>query len=159
MHTLVSNGLLVRELFQHSLSSCVSKTYDHLTVLGNLDSLALHNLHVVQPTQDLVLHLERGGHGELGALLDLEGLVLKRRLGAGRRQVDGHGRAAGRVQCQAVDDAHALVVWVREVLAACQAEGFLVALEGLVILVYGLGGGSVGARKRVHGDRCMLRAW
>lgn len=71
------------------------KTYNHLTILRNLDPLALHNLHIVQPTQNLVLHLERGGHGELGALLDFEGLVLERGLGAGRRQFDGHGRAAG----------------------------------------------------------------
>lgn len=34
-----------------------------------------------------------------------------------------------------MDDADALVVGVREVLAACEAERFLVPLEGLVVLV------------------------
>lgn len=83
-----------------------------------------------------MLHLECRAHGKLGALLDLEGLVLEAGLGAGRGQIDGHGRAAGRVHGERVYDAHARVGRVAEVVTACEAEGFLVALEGLVICVW-----------------------
>ena len=73
-------------------------TYDHLRVLAHSDALSLDNLHIVQPTQDLVLDLERSNHGKLGTFLDLEGLVLERVLTARLLEVDGDGRAARRFQ-------------------------------------------------------------
>lgn len=90
----------------------VRKTYNHLTILRHLDTLALDNLNIVQAAQNLVLNLESGRHGELGALLDLERLVLEGGLGAGGRKVDRHSWTAGRVHGEAVDDADALVVGV-----------------------------------------------
>lgn len=95
-----------------SIYSVNFETYNHLTILRHLDTLALDNLNIVQAAQNLVLHLESGRHGELGALLDLEGLVLEGRLGAGGRKVDRYGWTAGRVHGEAVDDADALVVGV-----------------------------------------------
>lgn len=106
---------------------------DHLRVFGDLDALAFDDLDVVQTAQDLVLNLELGAHGELGALLDLEGLVLQGSLAAGGRQVDGLGVATGRVHGEGQDDADARVVGVRDVGAGTQAERLLVALEGLVV--------------------------
>lgn len=111
------------------------ETHDHLAVLGDPDALALHDLDVVQAAQDLVLDAEGGGHGELCALLDLEGLVLEGALAPGRGEVDGNWAAAGRVHGQGLDDADAGVAGVGEVLAAGEAEGLLVALEGLIVRV------------------------
>lgn len=102
--------------------------YNHLAVLGHLDTLTLDNLHIVQTAEDLVLHLEGGRHGELGALLDLVGLVLERVFGARSTKVDGDGWAAGRVHGERVDDAHTRVAGVAEVIAARQAERLLVTL-------------------------------
>lgn len=118
----------------HSLYIAMgSETHDHLAVLGHPDALALHDLDVVQAAQDLVLDAEGGGHGELCAFLDLEGLVLEGVLAPGRGEVDGDWGAAGRVHGQGLDNADARVVGVGEVVAAGETEGFLVALEGLVI--------------------------
>lgn len=108
------------------------RAYNHLRVLGDADALALDDLDVVEATQDLMLDLELGAHGKLGTLLDLEGLVLEGGLAAGLREVDGDGTATGRVHSEGEDDADAGVRGVREVLAAAEAEGLLVALEGLV---------------------------
>lgn len=105
---------------------------DHLGVLGDLDALALDDLDVVQAAEDLVLDLEGGAHGELGALLDLEGLVLEALLAARPGEVDRDGGAAGGVHGQGEDDADAGVVGVGDAGAAAQAERFLVPLEGLI---------------------------
>lgn len=86
----------------------------------------------MQAAEDLVLDLELGAHGELGALLDLEGLVLERGLAAGGGEVDGDGVAAGGVHGQGEDDADAGVVGVGEVLAAAEAKGLLVPLQRLI---------------------------
>src|SRR6266699_924438 len=50
-------------------------SYNHLAVLADPDALALDDLDVMEAAEDLVLDLEGGNHGELGALLDLERLV------------------------------------------------------------------------------------
>lgn len=110
-------------------------TYNHLRVLGHTDALALDDLDVVQAAEDLVLDLELGAHGELGALLDGKGLVLEGGLAARGGQVNGDGRATRRVHGEGEDDADAAVVGVGNVLAAAEAEGFLVSLEGLVACV------------------------
>lgn len=47
-----------------------------------------------------MLDLELGAHGELGILLDLEGLVLEGGLASGSGEVDGDGVAAGGVQSE-----------------------------------------------------------
>lgn len=71
--------------------------YNHLGILGNLDTLSLDHLNVVKTAQNLVLNLELGAHGELGTLLDLERLVLEAALTAGSGEIDGNGWATGRV--------------------------------------------------------------
>ena len=53
---------------------------NHFRVLGDLDALALDDLDVVETAQNLVLDLELGAHCELGALLNLERLILQSRL-------------------------------------------------------------------------------
>jgi hypothetical protein len=112
-------------------------TPNHLRVLGDADALALDDLDVVQAAEDLVLDLELGAHGELGVLLDLEGLVLERLLAARLGEVDGDGVPAGRVHGQGQDDAHTGVIGVRDRGAASEAQGFLVALEGFVVGIWG----------------------
>lgn len=109
-----------------------TSTHQHLGVLGDLDALALDDLDVVQATENLMLDLELGAHGELGALLDLEGLVLEGALAAGAREVDGDGVAARRVHGEGEDDAHARVAGIRDCGAAAETERLLVTLEGLV---------------------------
>jgi len=71
--------------------------YNHFAGLaaGYRDSLALNSLDVVKAAEDLVLDLEGGDHGEPGALLDLEGLVLEGCLAAGGGEIDDDGRTAG----------------------------------------------------------------
>lgn len=110
--------------------------YNHLGILGHSDALPLNDLDVVQAAEDLVLDLEVGHHGELCVLLDAERLVLERVLASGGRQVDGDGVAAGGLHGQGEDDADAGVAAVRQVVAAAEAKGLLVALEGLVAGVW-----------------------
>lgn len=109
---------------------------DHLGVLGDLDTLALDNLNVVQTGQNFVLDLELGAHGELGTLLDLEGLIFEGGLGACGGEVDSDGVSAGRVHGQGKNDAHSRVVGIRDVGTATKAEGLLVSLEGLIAGVW-----------------------
>lgn len=109
-------------------------TYDHFRVLGNSDTLALDNLNVVKATQNLVLDLELGHDGELGTLLNLEGLVLEIARG---RQVDSDGRSAGRFHAKLEDNANSRIVGVGDGGAtAAETEGFLVSLEGLIAFVW-----------------------
>ena len=110
-------------------------THQHFAILANLNTLTLDNLDILQAAENLMLNLERDDHRELRTLLDLEWLVLKRSLAAGLREVDCDGVAARRLHGQGMDDAYAGVVRVRQVLAAAEAEGLLVALEGLVIRI------------------------
>lgn len=86
----------------------------------------------MQTAEDLVLHLELGRHGELGAFLDLEGLVLQGGLASGGGEVDRDGRAAGGVHGQGQDNADPGVIGVGNILAATEAEGLLVALQRLI---------------------------
>ena len=106
---------------------------NHLRVLGDLDTLSLDNLDVVQTRENLMLHLELGAHGKLGTLLDLEGLVLQRVLAALLRKVDGDGVTAGGLHGQGLDDADTLIVRVRKILSSRQTERLLVPLQGLIV--------------------------
>ena len=114
---------------------CWDATYQHFAILANLDTLTLDDLDILQTTENLVLNLERDDHRELRALFDLEWLVLKCSLTARLREVDRDGVAARRLHGQGMDDADAGVVGVRKVFAAAEAEGLLVALEGLIIRI------------------------
>lgn len=117
------------------------ESYNHLGILGYADTLALDNLDVVQTAKDLMLDPELGAHGKLGALLDLEGGVLESGLAAGLGEVELDWRAAGRIHGEGLDDADAGVRRVGEVRAAtAEAEGLLVALEGLVAGIFFLCG-------------------
>lgn len=124
-------------LVEGLLSRVGSIASNHLLVLGDADALPLDDLDVLQAGEHLVLNLEASRHGELGALLDVEGLVLERGLGALGGEVDGDGRPAGGVHGEGEDDAVARVGGVGERGAGEQAEGRLVALEGLVVGVWG----------------------
>lgn len=80
-----------------------------------------------------MLDLELGTHGELDALLDLEGVVLEGLLRAGGGKVDGDGVTAGRAHRQGEDDALAGVVGVRDALSTSpESKRLLVTLERLV---------------------------
>lgn len=127
----------------HKFHPTTPFTHNHLRVLGDLDALPLNDLDIVQAAQNLMLDLERGRHGKLGALLDLEGLVLEVLLASGSGQVNGDGVAAGCVHRQGEDDADAGIVGVGDVLAAAEAERCLVSLEGLVAFVCGCVSGSL----------------
>ena len=69
-------------------------TYDHLLILADPYTLPLHNLHILQPTQDFVLDLELGRHVKLCTLLNLERLVLESRLGTFSAEINGNRRPA-----------------------------------------------------------------
>lgn len=83
-----------------------------------------------------MLDLEGGTHGELGTLLDLEGLVLEGLLAAGGGEVDCDGVAAGGLHGQGLDDADAGVVGVGDGVASSETQGLFVSLEGLIVGVY-----------------------
>lgn len=110
----------------------------------------------METAEDLVLDLELGAHGELGSLLDCEGLVLEGVLAAGSGEVNGDGIAAGRVHGQGQNDADSGVVGVRDVGATTETEGLLVSLQGLiasilreeVLALSSLGFGGVAWEKR-----------
>jgi hypothetical protein len=105
------------------------ETYQHFLVLGNSNTLSLDDLHIVETTEDLVLHLELGRHGELNPLLDLERVVLQGLLRAGGSEVNRDRRTAFRVHRQGQDDALARVVRVRDALATTsKSQGFLITL-------------------------------
>lgn len=50
-------------------------THNHLLILANSNSLPLHDLHIVQSTQNLMLNLELRSHAELDSLLYSEWLL------------------------------------------------------------------------------------
>jgi len=138
------------------------KTYNHLGILANPDTLALHNLDVVETAENLVLDLESSDHGELGTLLDLEGLILEGELAAGLGQIDSDGIAAGALHGQGEDDAYSRIVGIGEVLAATETERFLVFLEGFVVgicrRVSKMGTRVFGSRSGWKGHHGCLRA-
>ena len=72
----------------------------------------------MQSAQNLVLDLEPRLHGELGSLLDSEGVVLEGLQGTRGSEVNGDGITASGVHGEREDDAVARVAWVGEVLAA-----------------------------------------
>lgn len=99
-----------------------TSTYNHFRVLANPDALPLHDLDVVKAAKNLMLDLERGNHGELGPLLNLEGLVLECELTPGLGEVDAYGITAGTLHSQGEDDAHSRVRGVGKVGTATEAE-------------------------------------
>lgn len=105
---------------------------NHLRVLGDSDTLSLDNLNVVKTTENLMLDLELGAHGELSTLLDVEGLVLEGGLASRGREIDGDGRTTGGVHGQGENDADSGVVGVRDIGTAAETEGLLVSLERLI---------------------------
>lgn len=68
-------------------------THQHLLILGNSHTLPLHNLQILQPTQNLMLHDERSLDTEHGSLLDLEGFVFQGLDSTGFGEVDFDVRA------------------------------------------------------------------
>lgn len=84
-----------------------------------------------------MLDLELGAHGELDALLDLEGFVLERILTSSFGELDSNGRPAGGVHGECMDDADSGVGGIGEVLATAEAKGLLVSLEGLIAGIWG----------------------
>ena len=114
------------------LVSVGSVAANHLRVLGDSDTLSLDNLNVVKTAENLMLDLEFGAHGELGTLLDVEGLVLEGGLASRGREIDGDGRTTGGVHGQGENDADSGVVGVRDIGTAAETEGLLVSLERLI---------------------------
>lgn len=82
-----------------------------------------------------MLNLELGNHGELGALLDLERLVLQGILGTFLGKINCDRWAALGVHCQRENDA---LAWIGRVGGGCacgETEGGLVPLEGLILSI------------------------
>lgn len=110
---------------------------NHLLILAHANAFALDNLDVLQATQDLVLHLELGRHVELGALLNLERLLLQRSFGALLGQVDGDRRSALGLHGEGEDDAVSRVVGVGDRGAPRgETQGGFVSLQGLVFGIW-----------------------
>ena len=114
------------------LVSAGSVAANHLRILGDSDTLSLDNLNVVKTAENLMLDLELGAHGELGTLLDVEGLVLEGGLASRGRESDGDGRTTRGVHGQGENDAVSGVVGVRDIGTAAETEGLLVSLERLI---------------------------
>jgi hypothetical protein len=94
------------------LDSRYGMTYNHLLVLRYPNALPLHNLHILQPRQNLMLDSKLRRHGERRALLNLEWLVLESSLGALGAKIDGYWWATLRVHGQGEDDADPGIVGV-----------------------------------------------
>ena len=76
---------------------------------------------------------------ELGALLNLEWLVLELIDGAGSGEIDNDVGSAIDLQRERLDNALAGVVGLMDGLACVQAERSLPALHGLIVLIYDRG--------------------
>lgn len=120
----------------NSSGSLCLGTYQHLAVLADFDALSLHELHILQTAKNFMLNLEGDNHGEFGALLDLERVVLKSGLATRLRDIDGDRRAVRRLHGQRLNNADTLVIGIREILATTQAKGLLVSLKRLIVGVY-----------------------
>jgi hypothetical protein len=90
----------------------------------------------VKAAENLVLNLELGAHGELGTLLDVEGLVLEGGLASRGREIDGDGRTARGVHGQGENDADSGVVGVGDIGTTSKTKGLLVSLERLITSVW-----------------------
>jgi hypothetical protein len=80
-----------------------------------------------------MLNLKFSSHVELGALLDLERLVLKGVLGAWSTKVNGDRWTALALHGQGQNNADAGIVGVRDRLATTEAQRLLVTLKRLII--------------------------
>jgi len=103
------------------------------------DSHARDLLEVLEACQDLVLDLELCLHAECSALLDCERLALESLDGTGRPQIDDDVVAALDFETEREDDALARVVGIGDVFALAKTERGFPLLEGLVVLVCGMG--------------------
>lgn len=92
-------------------------SYNHLRILGHTHALALDDLNIVQAAKDLVLDFKSSAHGELGTLLDLEGLIFEALFASGCREVNGDRIASSRVHGESEDDADSRVFGVGDVFA------------------------------------------
>ncbi|KAL3709429.1 hypothetical protein TMatcc_003219 [Talaromyces marneffei ATCC 18224] len=81
---------IVNELLEdfHATRSS-RRTYEHLLILGNCDTLALNHMDIFQSTQYITVHLKDDLGEELGSLLDCEWFVLESLKGVGTSQVEG----------------------------------------------------------------------
>ena len=107
-------------------------THNHLLHLI-LDTHTTHDLDVLHPAKNLMLHLEARLHAEGGALLDGEGVLVEVLERAGFGQVDDDVLAALDFEAEREDDDFARVAGVAEVVARAEAEGFLPFAEGFVV--------------------------
>ena len=86
-----------------------------------------------------MLHDEVGLHAELGSFLDGEGFRFERLDGAGGGQVDGDVGAAFDLERERLDDAATVILGVYEDgRGGGNAEGGFPAVEGFVVLVWGI---------------------
>jgi hypothetical protein len=113
----------------------LGRTYQHLFIFSQLDSLALDNMDVFQSTQHLVVHLESNLGVELGPLFDCEGLVLQFLESLGATQVEGDIWFTGSLDGERFDDAFAGVFRVTNGIAGVQTQGSLPSVERLVVLI------------------------
>lgn len=86
-----------------------------------------------------MLDLELCLHAECSALLDCERLALESLDGTGRPQIDDDVVAALDFETEREDDALARVVGIGDVFALAKTERGFPLLEGLVVLVCGMG--------------------
>jgi hypothetical protein len=92
-------------------------------------------LEVLEPREDLMLHLELRFHAELGALLDGERVLLEGFKGTGGLEVDDYVRTSLNLEAEREDDAFARVAGVRDVFARAETQRLFPLAEGLVVLV------------------------
>jgi hypothetical protein len=85
-----------------------------------------------------VLDAEASLHAESGALLDSEGLFVERLEGTGLGEVDNDIGTAFDFQAEGEQDHFAIVVGIRDSLAAAETERLFPLAEGLIVLVWGV---------------------
>ncbi len=108
--------------------------YNHFLLLTNRHTLALDSLNVLQARENVVLHLEFGRQMELGALLDLERILLEALDGTVLGEIDPDVRTTSRCEGESENDAITRVVGIAQVFAtATKSQALLVTLKGLVL--------------------------
>lgn len=119
----------------HLTSGVGSVTAQHLLILADPDTLTLDDLQVLETAQNFVVDLEGNLDVELGALLNLERLILEAVDRARGGQVDDNIFTAVDLQSQRLDDTLARVVGVGDGLAGVEAQRGLPAVQRLIVLV------------------------
>lgn len=98
-------------------------THKHLLVLADTEALALDSLYVLQSTQDVVVDLEGHLDAEVGALLDLEGLIFQLFNCAFGGDIDYDVGPAFNLEGEGLDDACSGVVGVANRVTGVETEG------------------------------------